>query len=305
MRAIKICQFDSGFSSFTIGGAALLATTLPAFGQEVDTFGASVTSREANRLRQGGVRTGSFLVLPTVQFDLAYNDNIRATQNNPVSDGIATIRGAQAQFVKILNEQIGPFGPQNLEPCFALANIRVQVADVLKDKHIRVQVSDWEGGSRMKGMFFYNSNMVAGYSNPAYLQECLANLELSVCIDVQMTETCHACDYVLPDTSYLERLELPEFYGGKIPAVAIRDQVIEKELALIKVKCPPENRTQVLEIVEHFKGVTVDFGAESLVLQISGGSDKIDHVLGLLGSYGVVEMVRSGKILMTRGASTT
>ena len=81
---------------------------------------------------------------------------------------------------------------------------------------------------KMKGMFFYNSNMVAGYSNPAYLQECLANLELSVCIDVQMTETCHACDYVLPDTSYLERLELPEFYGGKIPAVAIRDQVIEK-----------------------------------------------------------------------------
>ena len=81
---------------------------------------------------------------------------------------------------------------------------------------------------KMKGMFFYNSNMVAGYSNPAYLQECLANLELSVCIDVQMTETCHACDYVLPDTSYLERLELPEFYGGKVPAVAIRDQVIEK-----------------------------------------------------------------------------
>lgn len=81
---------------------------------------------------------------------------------------------------------------------------------------------------KMKGMFFYNSNMVAGYSNPAYLQECLANLELSVCIDVQMTETCHACDYVLPDTSYLERLELPEFYGGKVPAVAIRDQVIDK-----------------------------------------------------------------------------
>ena len=81
---------------------------------------------------------------------------------------------------------------------------------------------------KMKGMFFYNSNMVAGYSNPAYLQECLADLELSVCIDVQMTETCHACDYVLPDTSYLERLELPEFYGGKVPAVAIRDQVIDK-----------------------------------------------------------------------------
>ena len=70
---------------------------------------------------------------------------------------------------------------------------------------------------KMKGMFFYNSNMVAGYSNPAYLQECLANLELSVCIDVQMTETCHACDYVLPDTSYLERLELPRVLRRQDP----------------------------------------------------------------------------------------
>ena len=77
-------------------------------------------------------------------------------------------------------------------------------------------------------MFFYNSNMVAGYSNPKYLEDCLSNLELSVAIDIQMTETCQACDYVLPDTSYLERLEVPEFIGGKIPAVSLRDQVIEK-----------------------------------------------------------------------------
>ena len=77
-------------------------------------------------------------------------------------------------------------------------------------------------------MFFYNSNMVAGYSNPKYLEDCLSNLELSVAIDIQRTETCQACDYVLPDTSYLERLEVPEFIGGKIPAVSLRDQVIEK-----------------------------------------------------------------------------
>jgi hypothetical protein len=92
MRSMKICLSGRGFSGITAGGIAMLATTLPAFGQEVDTFGASVTSREASRLRQGGVRTGSFLVLPSVQFDLAYNDNIRATETNPVSDGIATIR---------------------------------------------------------------------------------------------------------------------------------------------------------------------------------------------------------------------
>ena len=80
----------------------------------------------------------------------------------------------------------------------------------------------------VRGMFFYNSNMVAGYSNPKHLQECVEALDLSVAIDVQMSETCMACQYVLPDTSYLERLELPEFVSAKTPVVTLRDKVIEK-----------------------------------------------------------------------------
>ena len=81
---------------------------------------------------------------------------------------------------------------------------------------------------KVKGVFFYQSNCVAGYSNPAKLAEFVQAAELSVAIDVQMTETCQACQYVLPDTSYLERLEVPEFVGGKVPVVSLRDQVIEK-----------------------------------------------------------------------------
>ena len=78
----------------------------------------------------------------------------------------------------------------------------------------------------IKGMFFYNSNMAAGYSNTAYLADALSQLDLMVVVDVQMSETALLADYVLPDTSYLERLELPEFIGGKVPAVALRDQVL-------------------------------------------------------------------------------
>lgn len=80
----------------------------------------------------------------------------------------------------------------------------------------------------IRGMFFYNSNMVAGYSNPKYLGEALDNLDLCVVIDVQMSETAQHASYILPDTSYLERLEVPEFLGGKVPAVSLRDKVIEK-----------------------------------------------------------------------------
>ena len=81
---------------------------------------------------------------------------------------------------------------------------------------------------RVKGVFFYQSNCVAGYSNPAQLAGFVEAAELSVAIDVQMTETCQACQYVLPDTTYLERLEVPEFVGGKVPVVSLRDRVIEK-----------------------------------------------------------------------------
>lgn len=79
----------------------------------------------------------------------------------------------------------------------------------------------------LKGMFFYNSNMAAGYSNPAYLADALSNLELMVVCDVQMSETALLADYVLPETSYLERSELPDFGGGKVPYVALRSQVLD------------------------------------------------------------------------------
>ena len=51
----------------------------------------------------------------------------------------------------------------------------------------------------IKGMFFYNSNMAAGYSNTAYLADALSQLDLIVVVDVQMSETALLADYVLPE----------------------------------------------------------------------------------------------------------
>ena len=79
----------------------------------------------------------------------------------------------------------------------------------------------------LKAMFFYNSNMVAGYQNPKYLGECLDNLELCVVIDVQMSETAQHAHYILPECSYLERAEVPQLNGGMIPSVTFRDQVLD------------------------------------------------------------------------------
>ena len=79
----------------------------------------------------------------------------------------------------------------------------------------------------MKGVFFYNSNAVQGYAQPKVWREGLEKTDLVVTIDVQMSETAQQSDYVLPEVTYLERLELPEFIGGKKHYVAMRTQVLE------------------------------------------------------------------------------
>lgn len=69
-------------------------------------------------------------------------------------DGIATVCGARPEFVKLLNHNVGPFGMGNPEPVFALSDTKAFQVDVLKDKHIRLILSDSDGGGRMKAMFF-------------------------------------------------------------------------------------------------------------------------------------------------------
>ena len=80
----------------------------------------------------------------------------------------------------------------------------------------------------MKGLFFYNSNAAKGYAQPKKWAEALEKTDLVVTIDVQMSETALQSDYVLPEVTYLERLELPEFVGGKKHFVGMRTVAIDK-----------------------------------------------------------------------------
>jgi acetolactate synthase-1/3 small subunit len=81
--------------------------------------------------------------------------------------------------------------------------------------------------------------------------------------------------------------------------------VIETEIALIKLKCHLDRRTEILQVAEHYRAKVVDYGADSLILRVSGNSEKLDSVTALLRPFGIVELVRSGKVLMVRGLATT
>ncbi len=77
---------------------------------------------------------------------------------------------------------------------------------------------------------------------------------------------------------------------------------VVRELALLKVKVDNvEKRTEVLQIVEHFGGKTVDLTEKSMIIRIEGASDKLDAAVRLLTNYEIIETVRTGKVVMARG----
>jgi acetolactate synthase-1/3 small subunit len=83
------------------------------------------------------------------------------------------------------------------------------------------------------------------------------------------------------------------------------DLAYESEIALIKIEAPLAERTEILQIAEHFKSRVVDYGSESMILQAYGSSEKLDALISLLRPFSIAELVRSGKLLMARGKSTT
>ncbi len=79
----------------------------------------------------------------------------------------------------------------------------------------------------------------------------------------------------------------------------------ETEIALIKIRCEGEARREALEIAEHFNAKVVDYAAESVILRVYGSSEKLDAMISLFADEAVVELVRSGKIVMTRALEVT
>ncbi len=83
------------------------------------------------------------------------------------------------------------------------------------------------------------------------------------------------------------------------------DEAYETEIALIKLAAPLEQRTQILQIAEHFNAKVADYDEDSLMLRVFGSSEKLDAMIKLLRPFGLGELVRSGKILMVRGLQET
>jgi len=79
------------------------------------------------------------------------------------------------------------------------------------------------------------------------------------------------------------------------------ENVVTRELALIKVKATAATRGEIIEIVDIFRANIVDVAADSVTVEVTGDEDKIDSLFNLLRGFGIKEMNRTGRVATTRG----
>lgn len=74
-----------------------------------------------------------------------------------------------------------------------------------------------------------------------------------------------------------------------------------RDLALIKVASDAGTRSQLMQLVQVFRARIVDVGPESLIVETTGTEDKVDGLIDVLRPFGILEVVRTGRVGMLRG----
>lgn len=80
------------------------------------------------------------------------------------------------------------------------------------------------------------------------------------------------------------------------------EEAVERELVLFKVQASPERRHEIIEIANVFRAKVVDVGKNSLTIEATGNSNKLDAMEDLFRGYGIKQLTRTGKIAMARSA---
>ena len=83
------------------------------------------------------------------------------------------------------------------------------------------------------------------------------------------------------------------------------DESVMKEMGLIKIAVDSEGRSEALQVAEHYGCKTVDLTPESMILQVVGNPDKIDALEEMIAKFKIIELVRTGKVVMSRGQELT
>ncbi|HWW94328.1 MAG TPA: acetolactate synthase small subunit [Vicinamibacteria bacterium] len=92
-----------------------------------------------------------------------------------------------------------------------------------------------------------------------------------------------------------------------VPVAEVTDvthlPTVDRDLALIRVRCEPGTRGEIANLVEIFRSRIVDVAPDSVIVEITGDLEKVNGLVELLRPRGILEMVRTGKVAMVRGTA--
>lgn len=80
-----------------------------------------------------------------------------------------------------------------------------------------------------------------------------------------------------------------------------QDAIVDRDLALVRVKCPRKQRSEVIQIADTFRAKVVDVATDSLMIEATGTEEKIEAIIEILRDFGIEEIVRTGIIALGRG----
>jgi len=83
------------------------------------------------------------------------------------------------------------------------------------------------------------------------------------------------------------------------------DRIVESELSLVKVTSNAATRAEIMQLADIFRAKVVDVSDGRLIVEATGKEEKIDALVELLQKFGIEEMVRTGKVVLVRGARAT
>ncbi len=78
--------------------------------------------------------------------------------------------------------------------------------------------------------------------------------------------------------------------------------IVARELALVRVATSTETRSEIVQMVNIYRGEIIDVAMDSMVVQIVGSEERVDSLIALLDHFGIQEMVRTGRVALVRGA---
>ncbi|HAH87969.1 MAG: acetolactate synthase small subunit [Armatimonadota bacterium] len=80
--------------------------------------------------------------------------------------------------------------------------------------------------------------------------------------------------------------------------------IVQRELAMIKVNAEATKRAEIMQIADIFRAKIIDISEKTFTVEVTGSNEKVNAITNMLSPYGIIELVRTGRIAMMRGEKT-